>query len=163
MSAAVPTLLVMRHGPAADQSVTGLDDDRILTAAGRARVERMAEALVKNGAIPAVVVTSPLARAAETATILLRVLRKHGHQPSLEIGTELAPGRFTVASAPGLLARHPGLVCVVGHEPCLSAFVERACSTSLPRGMDKAMIVALANALPRASIAWVLDPMDHGG
>ena len=163
MSSAPLSILVMRHGPAADHSVTGLDDDRILTSAGRARVERMGEALVKQGAVPASVVTSPLARAAETATILLRVLRKHGHEVPLHIAKELVPGRLTIASAPAIVERHPGLVCVVGHEPCLSAFVERATAAHLPRGMDKAMIAAIAGALPNGSLAWVLDPMEHGG
>ncbi len=160
------TILLMRHGPAADESVTGLDDDRILTAAGRGRVERMAEALISlggRGAIPSSVVTSPLARASETSMLLLRVLRKHGHDVPLHVAKELAPGRLTVASAAALCARHQGITCMVGHEPCLSSFVAAAARAHLPRGMDKAMIVALSGTLPAMTLAWVLDPTEHGG
>jgi phosphohistidine phosphatase len=153
----------MRHGPAADHAVTGLDDDRILTPAGRLRVERMAEALVAKGTIPSALVTSPLARAAETATLVLRVLRKHGHEVPLHVAKELAPGRLSLASAQVVAARHEGLLCFVGHEPCLSSFVAEAAHAHLPLGFEKAMIVALSGAAPRFHVAWVLDPAEHGG
>lgn len=153
----------MRHGPAADHSVTGLDDDRILTPAGRARVERMAEALVAQGTVPAAIVTSPLARASETANLVLRTLRKHGHEVPVHVARELAPGRLSPRSAQGLAEKAAGCICLVGHEPCLSGFVAEVASVHLPRGFDKAMIVALAGALPHMSLAWVLDPLEHGG
>jgi len=160
---AAPSLLVMRHGPAADHSVTGLDDDRILTPAGRARVERMAEVLVVQGTVPAAIVTSPLARTSETAMLLLRVLRNHGHEVPLHVAKELAPGRLSPASAARLHERHEGILCFVGHEPCLSSFVAEAAHVHLPLGFEKAMIVALSGALPRMHLAWVLDPAEHGG
>ena len=160
---AAPSLLVMRHGPAADHAVTGLDDDRILTPAGRARVERMSEALVARGTLPEAIVTSPLARASETATLLLRVLRKHGHEVPLHVAKELAPGRLSPESAATMQARHAGLLCFVGHEPCLSSFVAEVAHAHLPLGFEKAMIVALSGKLPRMHLAWVLDPAEHGG
>jgi phosphohistidine phosphatase SixA len=160
---AEPTLLVMRHGPAADHAVTGLDDDRILTPSGRLRVERMAEALVARGAIPSALLTSPLARAAETATLVLRVLRKHGHEVPLHIAKGLAPGRLSPEVAEAITDAHPGLPCIVGHEPCLSTFVADVAHATLPLGFEKAMIVALSGKLPRMHLAWVLDPAEHGG
>jgi phosphohistidine phosphatase len=159
----VPSLLVMRHGPAADHSVTGLDDDRILTPAGRLRVERMAEALVAQGTIPAALVTSPLARASETANLVLRTLRKHGHEVPVHVARELVPGRLSPHTAQAVVEKYAGCICLVGHEPCLSGFVAEVSGAHLPRGFDKAMIVALAGTLPRLQLAWVLDPMDHGG
>jgi phosphohistidine phosphatase len=153
----------MRHGPAADHSVTGLDDDRILTPAGRGRVERMAEALVAKGAVPAALVTSPLARASETANLVLRTLRKHGHEVPVLVVPELAPGRLSPQSAATIVDARPGCVCLVGHEPCLSGFVAEVADVHLPRGFDKAMIVALAGDLPKLALAWVLDPLEHGG
>jgi phosphohistidine phosphatase len=153
----------MRHGPAADHAVTGLDDDRILTPAGRQRVERMAEALVAQGTVPGALVTSPLARTMETANLVLRVLRKHGHEVPVHVAKELAPGRLSPSSAAKLIERHEGLLCFVGHEPCLSSFVAEVAHAHLPLGFEKAMIVALSGSLPRLHLAWVLDPAEHGG
>ena len=107
--------------------------------------------------------TSPLARASETATLLLRVLRKHGHEVPLHVARELSPGRLSLAAAAKLHERHEGLLCLVGHEPCLSSFVAEAAHVHLPLGFEKAMIVALSGALPRMHLAWVLDPAEHGG
>lgn len=163
MGSVAPSLLVMRHGPAADHSVTGLDDDRILTPAGRGRVERMAEALVAHGTVPAALVTSPLARASETANLVLRTLRKHGHEVPVFVARELAPGRLSPQSAATIIDARPGCVCLVGHEPCLSGFVAEVAGVHLPRGFDKAMIVALTGNLPKLELAWVLDPLEHGG
>jgi phosphohistidine phosphatase len=163
VSRETPSLLVMRHGPAADHSVTGLDEDRILTPAGRQRVERMAEALVARGVVPAAIVTSPLARAAETANLVLRTLRKHGHEVPVHVAQELVPGRLSGHSAQAIVEKHAGCICLVGHEPCLSGFVAEVAGAHLPRGFDKAMIVALAGALPAPELVWVLDPSEHGG
>ena len=156
----------MRHGPAADDSVTGRDEARILTREGRLRVERMAELLVGRGVVPTQLIASPLVRASETAMIVIRVLRAHGHGVPLVVAPELAPGRLTQASAETIFARHhlnAECTCMVGHEPCLSAFVEEATGVSMTRGFDKAMIVAIEGGLAEARLAFVLDPAAHGG
>ncbi len=189
MTTGAPSLFVMRHGPAADDSITGLDDDRILTPAGRQRVERMAEALVAHGAVPSALVTSPLARASETANLVARTLRRHGREVPVVVARELAPGRLSARTAASLIAKASGPVCLVGHEPCLSQFVAEVAAVHLPRGFDKAMIVALVGEFahldrfsvgesagsrspddphgtsPRVAVkvAWVLDPLEHGG
>src|SRR5438105_4266876 len=82
-------LYVMRHGPAADDSATGRDADRALTAGGRERVAAVAKALLDAGEAPAAILTSPLVRAVETAEIVAEVTKLAG---SVEVRRELGLG-----------------------------------------------------------------------
>src|SRR4051812_9306069 len=66
-------LYVMRHGPAEDSSASGRDADRVLTVAGRERVRLVAQALMDGAEYPFTIVSSPLARALESAEIVAEV------------------------------------------------------------------------------------------
>src|SRR4051812_39406226 len=66
-------LYVMRHGPAEDDAPTGRDAVRVLSAAGRERVRQVAQALTDGGEFPFSILSSPLARALETAEIVAEV------------------------------------------------------------------------------------------
>ena len=66
-------LYVMRHGPAEDDAPTGRDADRVLSAAGRERVRLVAQALEDGGESPFAILSSPMARALETAEIVAEV------------------------------------------------------------------------------------------
>jgi phosphohistidine phosphatase len=118
-------LLVVRHAIAEDREVfarTGKDDgERPLTADGRKKFEKGARGLVRLVPSIDLLATSTLARATQTADVLvdaygrLRVVRL----------AELAPGSKPAALLPwlGSQRRRP-TVAVVGHEPHLSTLVE---------------------------------------
>ena len=109
----------MRHAEAgaADSSRWPDDRQRPLTDGGRAEHARVAEALRRMGVRFDRILTSPLARARETADITVRV---YGNAPAPEptdlLGDDAEPARTLEA-----LAQMPAetLLCV-GHEPTLS-------------------------------------------
>jgi phosphohistidine phosphatase len=117
-------LLVVRHGIAEDReefAATGQDDSlRPLTAEGRTKMERNARALRRAlGSVDALA-TSPLVRAAETATIVAAAF----DEPPLDTVDALVPEAKPSALLPWL-RRHDDTttVAVVGHEPHLGTLV----------------------------------------
>jgi phosphohistidine phosphatase len=85
-------LYIMRHGPAEDLAASGLDADRSLTADGRARVRSVAKALVQRDEAPVSILSSPLARALQTAEIVAAVTDVEGRGGRVEVRREIAPG-----------------------------------------------------------------------
>jgi probable phosphoglycerate mutase len=63
-------LYVIRHADAADPAEYATDEERPLTQLGHAQVRRLAATLPKHGVQPAVVLSSPLVRAWETARLI---------------------------------------------------------------------------------------------
>ena len=107
-------LLLLRHGDAEDGE--GDDDARRLTPKGERQAEAAGIALGALGIEVDACLTSPKARAAETARMACEALAV---EP--ETSEELRGGRF---DGPGLAAGR-GAVLLVGHEPDLSAEVAR--------------------------------------
>jgi phosphohistidine phosphatase len=97
-------LVIVRHAEAAPGEP---DDLRPLTASGRDQARRLAEALPPPDAI----LSSPLLRARETATLLGRAA---GVTP--EVDERLAPGASAEDVREALDGR-AGTVVVVGHQP----------------------------------------------
>jgi phosphohistidine phosphatase len=62
-------LYILRHGIAEDQSSTGRDEDRKLTPDGRKKLREVLKKARSAGVSPALILTSPYARALETAEI----------------------------------------------------------------------------------------------
>lgn len=113
-------LFFLRHGIAED-AVGGMRDyDRALTAEGRAQLEQIAQALLRLGIAPEVVLTSPLVRARETAEIIAPVLGA-----PIETATELASGCL-FDDLLRLLRRYAqASIMLVGHEPDFSVMAAR--------------------------------------
>ena len=111
--------LLVRHAIAEDRAVDGgRDEDRPLTTEGRRRMRAVARALEALVPELALVATSPLLRARQTAEI---VRDAHAASPGLFEVPELAPdGRPPAVLA--FLQTQKGLaaVALVGHEPNLS-------------------------------------------
>lgn len=114
-------LALVRHGIAEDAGpATGhRDEPRRLTPRGATRMERAADGIARLGVAPAAVLTSPLVRCVETATILAERLA--------------APVRTVEALRPGArlepvldrVAEYPDAPCVMvcGHMPDLAFMV----------------------------------------
>jgi len=114
-------LYVIRHGVAEERARGGSDEARRLTERGRAKMMTAARGMRALGIRFDVLLTSPLARAEETAKIIAEEYR--GTPVPREL-TALAQG---VAPPETLRALRPFLrrsrVAVVGHEPGLSGLV----------------------------------------
>lgn len=119
----MPQLLILRHAIALDRDEAaslGLGDaERPLTEKGQRRMTQVASGLSRMVEKPALILSSPLLRARQTAEIL--AARYAGMD--IDIVEELSPG----TPAPHLLKliKHQqvaGPLVLVGHEPDLSLF-----------------------------------------
>lgn len=114
-------LYVLRHGIAEDAPVGGDDGARKLTDRGRDKVSRAAAGMRAAGLKFDAILTSPLARATETAEA---VAAAYANTPTPQVMPALATG---VAAAEVVAALKPFArldhVLIVGHEPQLSSLV----------------------------------------
>jgi phosphohistidine phosphatase len=118
-------LYILRHGIAAPRGSGGSLDDskRKLTPEGRERMQEVAKGLKRLGLALDWIVTSPLARALETAQIVSEGL---GSKAPLDPCDELRPGE-PPEKLLAYLAKQPERkqVLLVGHEPDLSKLAAR--------------------------------------
>ena len=131
-------LLVIRHAIAEDKerfASTGRSDDlRPLTAAGRSKMRRAARGLRAFARVPALLATSPLVRARETADIVAAELGV----TRIETVESLRPEKSydeLIACLAALRVPDEELLALVGHEPHLGGFV-----TWLMTGSDQSRI-----------------------
>lgn len=118
-------LYVMRHGIAVARGDPNFPDDgkRPLTPQGRKKLREIAKGLLRLGLCVDSVISSPLLRASETATIVAGVL-----SPGIEVefSNYLLPGGSLRALLTSLSKQKDHRsVLVVGHEPDLSEGVAR--------------------------------------
>lgn len=117
-------LLVIRHadaGDAVDFAKSGRpDDERPLSDEGRKKMRQVARGLHQIVPRIAVLATSPLERARQTAEIVAAEF----DDPAIETAPALRPGEPPAALASWLERRRAdGVTAVVGHEPHLSTTV----------------------------------------
>ena len=107
-------LYLLRHG-IAEPRLEGLDHpSRALTSEGRARTQAVVEWLAASGLRADRLISSPYARAWQTAGLV----HQAGLSPAPETSLHLAPG----GDLPRLLPQLRGRCLLVGHEPDLSAW-----------------------------------------
>jgi phosphohistidine phosphatase len=141
-------IYLLRHGDA--EAGNGDDAARRLTPKGERQAEAAGRALVALGAGIDACLTSPKARAAETARLACDAL---GLEP--EIAEELRGGRFDSLG----LSAGKGDVLLVGHEPDFSTEVGRltGANVKLRKGglavVDDSTLVALLRPKDLAAIA----------
>lgn len=159
-------LLVIRHGIAEDKEEfarTGLGDDRRpLTPDGREKMARIAEGLRTVVPALALVATSPLQRATETATIVARAY--DSRFPVVETDV-LTPERRYDDLVEWLRGQEAsGTIAVVGHEPHLGGLVTwlltGADESRTPLKKGGACLLQLGDAPRRgtATLVWMLTP-----
>jgi phosphohistidine phosphatase len=112
-------VLLVRHAIAAERGVfPGEDRERPLTSAGRRRFRRGARGISAHVPELALIVTSPLLRARQTAEILRQA---HPEHPEVVVMDGLAPAGRTASVLRYLNDRRDlGTIALVGHEPGLS-------------------------------------------
>jgi phosphohistidine phosphatase len=116
-------LYVIRHADAVnlgEQNIT-VDADRPLSERGKRQAKEVGAALVAKGIRPAILVTSPLVRARQTAEGMLSQFGDN--PPVLQEADAVAPGFKRKDLARYLRGLNPASVAVVGHEPDLSRWI----------------------------------------
>lgn len=113
-------LYLIRHGIAAERGTYANDDERPLIALGRKKTQKVAKRLTSLGLHCDRLVTSPLARARETAAIL----RKAGLSHNLEELPALAPDTDPQIGLKWLAQQSDARLALVGHQPDLSNWAE---------------------------------------
>ena len=112
----------LRHGSAVDASEwSGTDFDRPLTGEGGERITRAAKTFAALHPNVDAIVTSPLVRAKQTATIVAKRLKLQDRL----VEDERLGGGFGLSSLAEVLAEHRAAeaVMLVGHEPGMSRTV----------------------------------------
>lgn len=134
-------LYLVRHAEAIEMSGTMPDASRYLTTKGRLAFRKIARTVLEAGIAPAVIFTSPLLRAVQTAEILAERLK---HKGPVVVARELSPG-FDLRALRFLLARagSPGEAAFVGHEPDQGGIAAALMSISAGFPLRKGAVVAL--------------------
>jgi phosphohistidine phosphatase len=150
-------LYLVRHASASD--VAASDEERELTREGREEARIVGVALAELGVKPASILSSPLARARQTAGIIAHELKFSGECATLD---ELSNGSTT----PVLLkALRPyasvGEIVLVGHMPSLSqhlaALIGGGKADGLPLGKGSVACVELDHLSPGAGqLRWLM-------
>jgi phosphohistidine phosphatase len=150
-------LYVLRHAKAERAAPDGDDAPRPLAQKGQRDARRLGRWMRDRETAFDLVATSSLARAEETATL---VLQSAGTPPPLAAWDELEPG----GTVDGVLARlaalnTPGAVLVVGHEPLLSALVSAAIGGGRIR-LAKGALVKIGGFAPGigGELEWLVIP-----
>jgi phosphohistidine phosphatase len=113
-------VLVIRHAIAAPREAPGVaDGDRRLTSRGKKRFRKAARGLARIVGRPDVLLTSPLARAVETAEIAAEAWGKIDPIPE----PLLADGEPEAVLASLASRDTDAVVALVGHEPHVSALL----------------------------------------
>ena len=158
-------LYVMRHGPAEDRAPSGQDSDRKLTPSGRAIVDRVARAFHTGRGVggapptPLRILTSPRARARETAAIMHAAMTSS--PDAVEVHHELG-GEVPIPLSLIAAAAASGVdTLLVGHQPVVEELVQQLVGGRPVRtGFSTATIVGLDHAPDGAgwTLATHLDP-----
>jgi phosphohistidine phosphatase len=151
-------LLFLRHGQAEPRETWPAEDgSRPLTADGRRALATEAAVLARLGPAPDVILSSPLARAHETASIVAEGL---GIGDRLRDDERLAPG-FGVTELEAILDEHreAKTLMLVGHEPDFSltigGLVGGAAVVCKKGGLARVDVDPESGA---AELVWLLPP-----
>ena len=149
-------LYFLRHGKAGSPS-RGDDDERELTVAGIAALQRAAPLWRRVNLRPDVVLSSPLARARQTAELVTEAI---GGEVILD--DRLRPGASWGDLARAMSAHADARrVLFVGHEPDLSSTVAHLTGAASVRMRKGGLACVEFYGIPEpggGELAWLLDP-----
>ncbi len=159
------TLYVLRHAIAEEPSLGQPDSARQLTRLGREKARRVLSHAHRVGTRPNSLLTSPYARAAQTAAIAREELNLA--EPLIQ--TDALVPFVDIHSLWDELRDHlaVGDLMIVGHNPQLSSLVSwllgaRGDSLWLKKSGLVALDVGAAGPSPRAMLSWLLTPGSVG-
>ena len=154
----ITKLHLLRHAHAGDPlKWHGSDDDRPLSSKGRGQAERLGALLAAIGFTTGAIVTSPKARARQTAEI---VADRLGIQPTTDdrLADSLSLAAFDRVMAD---AGDPGSIVLVGHDPDFSELLGLLSGASLST-MRKGALARIDVPRPlepgSGVLRWLLPP-----
>src|SRR5215831_8942870 len=157
-------LYIIRHGLAhpLGQKNDFTDEKRTLTAQGRDRIREVAKGLRKLEVRPEMVLTSPLARAQETAELVADQL---GVDKQMLVTTEnLAPGSTFEELLAEIKEKHVESIALIGHEPDLGELagflIAGDDSVALPLRKGGVCCINVTETIPsfKGTLVWLLTP-----
>ena len=110
-------IYLLRHGVAEDARPGLCDEERALTEDGKARLRRASQAWTRVVREPAVVISSPLLRARQTAETFIEAV---GGGAELQISEDLVPSADpmrAITMLEGEMIARTASVALIGHEP----------------------------------------------
>jgi len=157
-------LYILRHGDAVEHGDARFEEaDRPLTPKGIQRTKLLAHALRQMEVSFDVILTSPLARARETAEIVARGLRLAG-KPEFTDNLTPSGSLGKLVEQINLIRPAPQSVLLVGHEPYLSGFISLLCvggpilAVKLKKGALCRLEVETLSSGKCATLEWLLQP-----
>ena len=154
-------LIFFRHGPAGSKSEwQGTDAERPLTDDGRTVVQQVAALLSRADLTIDAVLSSPLARAHQTAQIAASTL---GCSDRLADDERLAHG-FDRKRLAAIVAEHSGAkaLMLVGHEPEFSAVIGQLTGGTVVVKKAGVARVDIDEQTMRGTLVWLLPPRAFG-
>ncbi len=157
-------LYFLRHGQAGRYGGAADDDARQLTEDGIAALRAAAPLWRRLNLRPALVISSPLARAVRTAELFLDGIGLAG---SVTVDDRLRPGA-SWGDLARAMAAHPEArrVLFVGHEPDLSSAISLLTGAAAVRLRQGGLACVEFPGIPEpgsGELAWLLDPDLYGG
>jgi len=152
-------LYLLRHGAAEAAAKSGRDADRVLTDEGREKVRRVVRRAREGGMWPALILSSPFARALQTAEAAAKAL---GHEDKIVTSNALIP-EAAPEEAWDEIRTHkdqPELL-VASHQPlcgALAAFLLNAPTLEIDFRKSALLCVSVdgAAARPKGTLQWML-------
>jgi phosphohistidine phosphatase len=158
-------LFILRHGEAGKRLSSSIGDrSRPLTSTGKAEVQVEAKALKRIGIKFNIIVTSPLKRAYETATILASVYKSKNN---LKVWNELAPEGIIADVYRKISQLGPeSSILMVGHEPQLTEITKgiihkgkaSSCNIVLKKAGLLRIYISKSNPSINGELRWLLSP-----
>ena len=152
-------LYLLRHGIAETSARSGRDADRVLTEEGREKVRNVVRRARAAGMWPTVILSSPLARALETAQIAARVL---GQEEKIVTSNAFIPDASPEEAWDEIQAhKEQPEALIASHQPlcgALTAFLLN--SHALAVDFRKSALICIdldgVGARPRGVLQWML-------
>lgn len=156
-------LFILRHAEAGKRlPAQARDSERSLTAQGKEELEDVARALSRMKLRPDHIITSPLKRSRETASIVAKALKERG---KVEIWDELKPegSKQELFKRLSKLKPESSVLCI-GHEPYLTQVMNEVMGHQGPprivlrkSGLARLSIKAF-NPKVEGELRWLLTP-----
>jgi phosphohistidine phosphatase len=156
------TIYLCRHGIAEEAAGRTADEERELTGEGVKKFRKAAKGFLRLTGVDGIsqVVSSPLARARQTAEIVAELLDAKGRVLKVRQTETLAPDG-NLSGFLKLVRGMKGGVVAVGHEPLLSQWIGKLCFGTMGRvRMGKGAIAAieLQPAGLKGELLWLMQP-----
>jgi phosphohistidine phosphatase len=156
-------LFILRHGDAGRKIAAGSTDaKRALTVAGQKEIADISKSLKDLGIKINLVITSPLKRAQETATIVAKTLKV---QSKMQEWNELTPEANRIKLYGKLSSyKQDASILIVGHNPYLSEMISEIISEDknghidLKKGGVARIRITSSNPAFKGELKWLITP-----